>query len=281
LAVDCSSEELARAVPDASVDAAPTVEGTACDTCAREACATERTACAAEPTCGAYLACIARCPLDPSGRPERSCDDGCARLEGRAVDAKRAFDACLASRCVACGAPLDAGAVTPTHPALTQVCPPLDAATFADATACKRCGLEHCCKTWEACGAEPSCGRYRDDCLVPCYAGAGASKCIEGCTEANRLGASLQLPYLACSLHFCGTECGVQRDACDECTLAQCPDELAETNANVDAFLVSQCVDACDNDVQCAVQCFAQRPTGAQVHARLNYCVKSFCPVCQ
>jgi hypothetical protein len=259
--------------------------GSACATCVARACSSEVTACAGDPDCATYLACLEACPVGPGGGVSAVCERACpAGSSSSGQSAEQVLLACMAtgpgSQCPACGGEQDAGDLASV--VLHQQCPP----SAGSLGGCGDCLRAHCCQVIESCQT-PQCLGY-ESCVLACATPsddggtvddgpqddgandgandealdggsvddgsdeAAAFANVEGaCEEACELqypdGRPGWAPLNACVQVFCGAPnaCADMASPCLQCITAKCPSEYVDYIGSSDGFALAFCVDGC------------------------------------
>jgi hypothetical protein len=164
-------------------DTGPDDTSDPCTACVDTSCASEESACTADPSCGDTITCVSSC-ADPT------CADGCVTKYHSTTF--EPFLTCIETTCgTPCGGPPPADAGPP---------PPTDGATDG-ADPCNACIDAHCATQLSDCETDTACTALMD-CLSTCADPSCASACMSShpspkydalntCVESN-----------------CRTECG-------------------------------------------------------------------------
>jgi hypothetical protein len=154
-----------------------------CQACLDAHCCGQLLACANEPACASYEACIIGCGAD------YVCRAGCVaqRQNGNFPEIPQ-IDACLVDQCEsACGV----------------TCGVVVGDSIGDAAvACQACVTSNACGAAEACGRSAACGE-----VAQCVGSCDTFDCKEACQTANEAGAallqSLQMPVMGACAKQC------------------------------------------------------------------------------
>lgn len=256
-----------------------------CDTCDAMACADERSTCASEPDCAAYLDCVGKCAVGADGDAETSCESSCrtgvTSPSGEA--ALQLLDSCrrsgAGSTCTACGRSGEGGAggqgtCTTPDVVTTQQCAP--DTTMGD-TACETCQKEHCCDSLDQVLGTGPAGKLAD-----CWLACDDTACENACFDQYPDGVAGFAGYQACiSLECLGTGLCAQSPT-HQCGLCQyderCGCEYARCITNDDCFAITRCGDACAGNVTCAKECQDQFPDGKPLAQAFQLCLAQRCP---
>ena len=114
---------------------ASTFDASDCGQCVGPACTAEAEACAGDPGCAAYLACLHQCPLDVLGNVDAVCEAGCPDpASSAALDLVSDYTFCRLDgagvSCAACGFASVFGQQCPASP---------------ETNLCWKCEDENCC----------------------------------------------------------------------------------------------------------------------------------------
>lgn len=225
-----------------------------------KSCVAQLQACAADPSCAAYLECLDACPLGADGDADVACEQACPEVTGSAGQtAHQDFLKCRTSgdgaACVACGK-IDA----PKSPVFQQTCPP-DPPPEDVGNKCYVCEDIHCCDTYAACHDDPEC-KALGDCVKAC----ADIPCEDACYEAHPTGFSKWGDRVGCVLHFCADDdaCGdVPLDPCVACDNLHCADEDLACREDIECTLLRDCQTPCDpTDDACRAACEQDHPDG-------------------
>ena len=243
LTASCSSSSAApELAPDGGDGSAPSQQQAswsagACGACVTTGCAAPRQVCDAEPSCAAHASCSDKCGSDATGSIDAACLAACPRGDNAVASRGRAaYDTCLTGAsvkgCTACPA---TGEPLPVNDLLNQSC-----STSTETNACFKCEDLSCCKTFEACVAEPACKQQLQPCLTACK---GDLACEGTCYESNPKGVAAWARRQTCMLVRCAADCGGTPDACLDCsTKTTCRESFARCTANEGCFLLNECI---------------------------------------
>jgi hypothetical protein len=281
--VACSTSSSTPVVAaDGGQDAGPGWTTGACGTCAASACGSARTSCDAEPTCATHASCVDACAADARGLPDAACVEACPKASGEAATRRRvAFDTCVtrtaSGSCPACaGGVPDAGASTPD--VLTQTC-----GGSTETNPCFACEDTKCCKTFDACVAEPECKQQLQPCIVGCKAD---KECAAACYTQHAAGVPAWARRQTCIEVQCSTECnnGTPIDPCLKCVWqGACRDSFARCGSSAACFLAMKCLERCDPfSEKCLADCEAAAPAEdrALLEAWLSCSLSACAPEC-
>ncbi len=295
----CSSSSSAVGMDAGGPDStAATFGSSACNACFSTACATQVTACNADPQCASYVICLDACSVGPTGSADPTCAASCL---GSAPDqAETTLDACesagAGAACAACGSS-DAGALDAGAEAsiVNENCP---GDVDAD-NACNRCIDNSCCNARAACKGDPNCVAFVD-CLGNCLSGvpddagvhdsgvpdAGGNQhllnyeCDLYCSSAIPGALTNYAPFQLCVFVDCSSACG-ESTACSDCTTQSCVSQWIASNATPEGYLLGDCAAACDaTDTACVTACMNEYPSAVAALTALTNCGMTDCPAC-
>jgi|GEM_PF-3155217 len=246
--------------PDASASA---WSAGACGMCVTGGCAAQRQVCDAEPSCASHASCSDACGADSGGSLDAACLAACPRGDSSVASrARAAYDACLGGSgldaCAAASCPKPAGLPPPFVEVLDQQC-----GGSTETNACFKCEDLSCCKTYDACVAEPECKQGIQPCITTCK---GDNACKSACYAAHPKGVAAWARRQACMSARCVTECGAQPDACYECGVrTSCRESNARCAADEGCFLLKACLDQTCPSVTdaCVDTCKSKVPASA------------------
>ena len=188
---------------------ASTFDASDCGLCVTQACTAEADACAGDPGCAAYLACLYECPLDVLGNATCPTPDSSA-----AVDLVSDYTYCRLDGAGATCAPCGFASV------FGQQCGP-----SPETNPCWKCEEEKCCDTMAGCKDDPGCDEIAP-CIQACPPGDGA--CEDQCILDHAAVMPLFGARLTCIWGQCPSECaGGPLDPCVACVIDQCSNSHA------------------------------------------------------
>lgn len=234
-----------------------------CGACVTSGCAPQRQVCDAEPSCASHAACVDKCPSDASGSIDAACVAACPRGDNTVASRVRAgYDSCITGSgpkaCVASACPKPAGEPPPLNEVLDQQC-----SGSTETNACFKCEDLSCCKTFDACVAEPECKQGIQPCITACKAD---NTCKAGCYAAHPKGVATWARRQACMTARCVTECGGTTDACYDCGVrTSCRETNARCAADEGCFLLKACLDRDCTSLtdSCVATCKSKVPASA------------------
>jgi hypothetical protein len=238
------------------------------------ACLSQKNACAADPSCAAYLDCLNGCPLGPNGDADPACEKACPAVSGTAgTTAKDALSECRTSgdgaSCAACGQ-----IPQPQNPIFHQMC-----AKSMESNKCYICEDEHCCDGYQNCLADKDCQDLQM-CFQACPK-ADFYACSYKCYQDFPKGFPRFSEKLTCIAHFCGDTdaCGdAPEGSCVKCQNLHCADETAACDTDYQCALLQSCQLPCNPaDKACFDACEKKYPDGVaklktMLDCGLNYC---------
>jgi hypothetical protein len=256
-------------------DAGALYAGSACEACDSASCGAARAECAADAACTAYLKCLGKCELDPSGDAQPACEASCAQANP-AGGALEAFRDCRASgagsSCSACGraAGSDGGSAggsgcTP----FPQSCKPV---SYADA--CIQCSYERCCEASDLVFSTPGPAAELADCWMECTTPACESDCYDQYPD----GISGFAQWETCFFTQCGEPQGpcTLAGTCNPCIYDQCECEYYRCKSDSSCHRALECYGLCE-DPACLDACLARYPQAAELLNQYQVCVTQRC----
>ncbi len=244
---------------------ASTFDASDCGLCVTQACTAEADACAGDPGCAAYLACLYECPLDVLGNADESCEATCPTPDSSAaVDLVSDYTYCRLDGAGATCAPCGFASV------FGQQCGP-----SPETNPCWKCEEEKCCDTMAGCKDDPGCDEIAP-CIQACPPGDGA--CEDQCILDHAAVMPLFGARLTCIWGQCPSECaGGPLDPCVACVIDQCSNSHVACHANAECYVLEGCVGDCDGDEACIDTCLATYPNGVPEFNLFSICAVQKC----
>ena len=233
-----------------------------------QACTAEAEACAGDPGCAAYLACLHQCPLDVLGNVDAVCEAGCPDpASSAALDLVSDYTFCRLDgagvSCAACGFASVFGQQCPASP---------------ETNLCWKCEDENCCDTQAACREDPHCSE-----IAPCIQACPLTDtaCEEQCILEHAAGMQFFGPRMTCIFAQCLAECAAV-DPCITCIVEQCSNSHLACYSNAECYLLEGCVGNCAGDATCIDNCMTTYAGGAAEFNLFAICALQKCELaCQ
>jgi hypothetical protein len=279
-----SPEPVADAGPDGGpLEGGMTFGESPCGVCVAQACAGPIAACADEPECVAYLACLDQCGLADDGNVDEACAAACptgdstsARQDELAVAACRTGGP--AATCGACGS--DAGIADSI---IHEHCP-----DKMGPYTCDTLIQDSCCEPAQACSNDPGCSAIVA-CASACpsddneVADAGFFlSCTEACVAQHATARAHFVAYLLCVNANCTDAplCGGTPEPCRPCYNKYCAQQLFELLSAPGGIGLEYCITyfcPVTQSTSCPMNCLYQYPEASGPLNAFDACQSTYC----